>query len=210
MIDQHKGEYTVECLQQLKNGCHIKTTDLQKLRICYDLSKDAPDTVDLELPAAAEPLPAEIELTQLKATAGLINFQLNPKGLHGEQLLDHMLQFGRRMTTTDNFLPSEYLDVAITADQRKFLNPSARGFTMGEIMKAAGGEGAEKRLAKRRLDATGHIQSHCVELSDPVRQKRLKSQLQLAASIAEIARITNQESKEKKAQENLELDKALP
>jgi hypothetical protein len=81
---------------------------------------------------------------------------------------------------------------------------------MGEIMKGAGGEGAVKKLAKRRLDAVGNIQAHCVELSDPVRQKRLRTQLELAASIAEISRMAAQESKEKKAQDGLELDKALP
>lgn len=55
-------------------------------------------------------------------------------------------------------------------------------------MKEAGGTGASQKLAKRKLDMFASIKSHSGVANDPSRLKRMKSQMEMAASMAEISR----------------------
>ena len=84
--------------------------------------------------------------------------------------------------------PSAWLDVAMTPEQLVLLDPTPEDLTVREIMRDCGGIGAIKKLAKRKLDAAGFINSDCCEANGPERTKRLKQALQLASSMAEIER----------------------
>jgi hypothetical protein len=53
--------------------------------------------------------------------------------------------------------------------------------------------GAQKKSAKRKLDSVGFIKAHC-----PERVKRMKSELQLAGSLAQISRANKAEQVHKK------------
>ena len=91
----------------------------------------------------------------------------------------------------------------MTPEQHVILDPTQEDLTVREIMKDCGGDGATKKLAKRKLDSAGFINAHCCDATDPVRMKRMKAALELASSIAEINNMVNHEAKEaKKALEN--------
>lgn len=74
-------------------------------------------------------------------------------------------------------------------------------------MKDAGGLGATKKMAKRRLDAAGFVQSECCEITSDKRMKRQQMALQLAASLAELY---NLDAEEKEAQHAKEMDELIP
>lgn len=59
---------------------------------------------------------------------------------------------------------------------------------MHEIASHCHGEGAKQSLAKRKLDALGFMRGESGIQNDPERIKRLRNQLALADSIAEISK----------------------
>ena len=131
-------------------------------------------------------VPAEVALARadmVPVNNGLRSFQLIPPGLQGIALFDHMVTF-RKRNSEGNEKPS--FDVEMSADQERILAPTLQDLTVRAILKDAGGTGATKKLAARRLNNTGAITSHCGLQNQPERIKLLKSALQLAKSIAEI------------------------
>jgi hypothetical protein len=86
--------------------------------------------------------------------------------------------------------PSSYLDVEMKTIQQQLLDPKPMDFMMHEIAKATTGEAAKQSMAKRKLDALGNVRAHCGVVNDPKRLKRLKEQLALADSLAEISKQT--------------------
>ncbi len=48
----------------------------------------------------------------------------------------------------------------MTADQDIIIDPTLKDLTAHKIMKAAGGEGATKKLVQRKLNNSGAITSH--------------------------------------------------
>ena len=125
-------------------------------------------------------------------------------------MLDHMLQFGRRRAPRATNLErimcrccthlrvSDYLNVEMTNDQACILDPTLEDVTLREILKDAGGSGATKKLAKRKMDAAGFVNAHCCEVTGEKRQRELNSALELAASLAEIHRAEHEEATSKK------------
>ena len=131
-------------------------------------------------------MPAEVALARadmVPVNNGLRSFQLIPPGLQGIALFDHMVTF-RKRNSEGNEKPS--FDVEMSADQERILAPTLQDLTVRAILKDAGGTGATKKLAARRLNNTGAITNHCGLQNQPERIKLLKSALQLAKSIAEI------------------------
>jgi hypothetical protein len=161
-------------------------------------AKQFPAHLDLGAPSDAEPAVAPevaaAEAAVKPATHGLVNFELKPAGMTGVQLLGHMTQFARRTSNSATLEPSVFLDVEMTATQRMILNPSARDLTCGALMADAGGSGASKNLAKRKLDSVGDTRAHCGVQNDPERIQKLmiKAAAELSSSIiSEIARVDN-------------------
>ena len=215
VIDEHHASFTIECVQDLRSKCHIAPADMQKIRVAYDISKEIPSSIDIT-DAVRPTSVAEAEANganQKQAidllTKGLVTFQRVPPHLvgkgKGEKLLKHQLTFLKRTCSTDVLEPSAYLDVEISKDQRKILNPTARDMSIREIMKDAGGLGATKKFAKRKLDSVGYVQSECYAITDPKRIARQMSALKLAESVAEINCINHAQAALKRAQEDDEL-----
>jgi hypothetical protein len=215
IIEEHKG-FSVDCLRQLHSDCHILMSDMQHIRVSYEVAKMHP--VHLTLCAPAEDGEREVDATEAAAAAevksvnrGLSFFQLKPEGLKGEALFDHMAGYARTHAGSCEITPSAYLDVEMSTDQKRILNPSAQDLTMRELMKDAGGDGASLKLGKRKLDNLGvTIKSYSCIANDPERVKRLRSALELAASVAEISRVSKDSKAAKKTQATNALHDAAP
>ena len=95
---------------------------------------------------------------------------------------------------------SQYLDVEVSRDQQRLLNPTTLDTVEGYIMKDAMGEGAKRRLPQRRLNLIdGSISSHSAVLNNPVRLKLIKEANELAAVLADIETDKQAEKAKRKA-----------
>lgn len=212
IIDEHHhGEFTVACLQDLHERAHVLLKDMQLLRVCYEVAKRHPDHLlvdrpkpngiaecwwypwwlngyDVGLHAGQEVVPSKV-VRVVPVTDGLHSFMLHPPGLKGVALFEHMIKRGARdVRKGQSHAPRACYDVSMNGFQAKMLNPTAQDLVMGEIMRTAGGDGATKKEAQRRLDAWGLVQAHSQFANDAPKLAKMKRQLQLAASLAEIAR----------------------
>lgn len=149
--------------------------------------------------------------------AGLRTFQLHPTKGDGSQLLtgmdkfEHMTKMARRSVPSGTDLaPSAYLDVECSQVQKRLLNPTPVDYAMHEVMSHVHGEGAKQSMAKRKLDALGNIRGDCGLANDPERLQRLRNQLQLADSLAEISKATTEEKATKASQATAELIEKAP
>jgi hypothetical protein len=95
--------------------------------------------------------------------------------------------------------PALYLEVKITKDQQRLLQPSVKDLFMGSIMNDTIGEGSEKKIAKRRVHMfAGNIASYSTLLNSEVRMKQLQEfNHRLAAILGEI-RAEQDDDKEKR------------
>ena len=136
-------------------------------------------------------------------THGLRTFQLKPPGLEGDALFAHMVAFRARHSSQAR--PSQCLDVEMTDDQTTNLAPTMQDLSVRAILKDAGGSGATKKLAQRKLNYAGAITNHCGVQNHPARINKLLSALELTASLAEISAL----SKANKDQDKCKADTAL-
>jgi len=116
------------------------------------------------------------------------------------ELLKHMLQYAKRRLVRPSLgqradcrcgsrlRPSDYLDVHMYQEQHVILDPSIEDLTSREILKDAGGEGATKKLARRKLDSTGFMNNQCFSANSNKRLKIMKAQLELVDTVAQINR----------------------
>ena len=208
VIDAFDGCFPVECVQKLKSECSIAVKDMQNIRVCYETAKKHPDHLDMGVnqhsdaagSSSAAPEVAAALAGQKPVSHGLINFELKPSGMAGRELLAHMSTFARRHTAEGTTLePSRYLDIEITRDQRMILNPSQQDLTFRAIMRDTAGEGALKKLAKRKLDNVGDIKAHCGIQNSVERIRQLKAARELSDSLTEIARKDHESVTAKKA-----------
>ena len=128
----------------------------------------------------------------------------NPGGtklLKGVAHFEHMVKMARRTTPRGTLLrPAAWLAVELTPEQgAMILNPGDTDYTIGAIMRAAGGSGGSKALPKRKLDAMCAIRGRSGFLNDEERMKKMRSQLDLAQSIASIHFAQKEEKKVKAA-----------
>jgi len=150
---------------------------------------------------------AAAQQQQAPLTAGLVSYMLHPASPGGSKLLtgmahfDHMVKMARRTTPRGTLLrPDASLAVEVTPEQSTMiLNPTDTDYTIGAIMRAAGGAGGSKALPKRKLDAMCAIRGRSGFLNDEGRMKKMKSQLDLADSIASIHFAQKEEKKVKAA-----------
>ena len=113
VVRLHGDSFSVDCVRQLKSECHIPTKDLQNLRVCIETSKQHPAHLDQTEPShaavAVAPEVAAAEAGLKPATHGLVNFELKPQGMTGNELFDHMSQFARRQSKSETLEPSSFL-----------------------------------------------------------------------------------------------------
>jgi len=115
------------------------------------------------------PVVARVEASRKKANHGLRTFQLKPSDLSGTALLDHMIRFRRREyeSREEEHAISKGLDVKIRTKHQEQI--------MGKV-----GEGTSlDKAAKVRLDNLGLIANQSAFVNNPVRLRRLESQLRL-------------------------------
>ena len=213
IVERNEGKYTPKCLHELFFEAHVLYADMQKLRLCVSAAKDDPDHLNRGMPAEdpggnVAPEVAAALAAQLPVTHGLATFQLKPPGLTGEALFEHMVAFRARHGGDKR--PSPSLAVDMTDDQVGILAPTMTDLSIQTILKDAGGSGATKKLARRRLNNTGAITNHCGLQNHPERIKRLLSALELTASLAEISALAKSNKDDEKCIADTELMDMAP
>ena len=70
---------------------------------------------------------------------------------------------------TDDDIPSPHLNVEVSADQRKALNPNVRDIQIGAVIaQIFGGDKAKTKIAKRCINfMTGNVNSYARILNEP-------------------------------------------
>ena len=111
-----------------------------------------------------------------------------------------------------NLLPSPYLDVNVSRDQVKMLNPSPRDVQIGALIDESSGEKAMKKIAKRRIEfMNGNVNSYARVLNGQAQMESIKNYSELAASIAvysrEMTERENQKQGEKKKSDQEKAEK---
>ena len=218
VVDRFEIAWSVDCLVALRDECHIAIADMQKLRLCYDLAKEQPATLNLGVPeadsdaadAAEDPELAAAKVAQKPVTHGLDTYQLKPPALTGEALFKHMCRFRQRQSGSGEVEVRGAGDIEMTTTQQTIIAPSAKDLTIGEIMKSAGGAGATMKLAQRKLDQAGCINAHCTRANAPDRVGKLQDALRLAASIADVNRQAASEKEQARAAANVEMLEKAP
>eukprot|EP00658_Telonema_sp_P-2_P012432 TRINITY_DN14732_c0_g1_i1.p1 TRINITY_DN14732_c0_g1~~TRINITY_DN14732_c0_g1_i1.p1 ORF type:complete len:128 (-),score=38.41 TRINITY_DN14732_c0_g1_i1:391-774(-) len=82
--------------------------------------------------------------------------------------LNHMLTHAkRRLPQGERLRPSAYLAIEMTDDQQMLLDPTPEDLIIGNVLNDAGGDGAIKKLAQRKLDDVGFVNAHCCHANTP-------------------------------------------
>jgi hypothetical protein len=121
------------------------------------------------------------------------------------EYLDHISNFVAHQhwdkSETSVLTPSDHLDLAITADQQRMLNPMTKDVIIGSILNDTMGEGAKKKLAKRRIELlSGNIASYSRVLNSEAQLQHVKDMNSLTAILGEIS-AEQDATKEKKSNE---------
>ena len=73
-------------------------------------------------------------------------------------------------------MPSSYLDLEVTPDQVKLLNPTAHHVQIGAILDQCVGESSKKVIAKRRIDmVSGNVSSYARVLNGPHQLEKIRN-----------------------------------
>ena len=152
----------------------IRITDMHTLRVCYELAREHPEHLERGVPTNDEISRArntlntnqtEVEEAREQAkkiTHGLDTFMLKPVGMKGRALLEHMIHFRKRNNKRAcDANPSMYLAIDVNETQKSILNPTTADLARGSIIACAGAAGSRLKLAQRKLDNLGYINSHC-------------------------------------------------
>ena len=116
-------------------------------------------------------------------------------------LFKHMCNYSAQMNWNSDaaLLPSPYLDVEVSAEQKSLFNPSYKNVLQGFIMYDVKGAGAKNKVARRRLDILeGNVSSYARCLNDTKRMDALKEHNELVASVATISAETDADKQKKK------------
>jgi hypothetical protein len=215
--------FSVACVRELHSKVHVPLGDMQNLRVCLELAVEDPSQLDRGLPekhAQAGTMPEAVATAAAQVSDindGLESFMLHPKKVDGTQLYSgaakfaHLSKLARRSVSEDKGLTtSAYLDVEVSATQQKLLNPKPVDYMMHAIAKHTHGEDAKQSMAKRKLDALGFVRASSGFANDEVRMKRLKNQLNLASSLAQINQLTAAEAATKASQNTAQLVEKAP
>ena len=99
VIDSH-GTFSVDCVRELHDSCSILMSDMQSIRLCYEVAENNPSHIDVGVPSQEEldTVHASDEISAQKqmnsaATHGLERFWLKPDRKTGMDLFSHMVVF---------------------------------------------------------------------------------------------------------------------
>ena len=209
IFDKH-GDWTVPCVREMALEMNDEMKWMQQLRVCIETAKENPQHLNMTCPASSVSSRLSAEAKEAEAAASesasqdLRTFELIPKGddgkpaLKGHDLFQHLVRFGRHRASSEvQHAPSPALQVEMTAQQLKLLNPTAEDYTISAIIRDAHGDGARAKLSKRKLDCLGEVHSSCAFANSPERIERLQKKLRLASSMAAINALSSREKEEK-------------
>jgi hypothetical protein len=130
-----------------------------------------------------------------------------------EVLFQHLVQYRNIMSWKDeHIVPSTHLDLEISTDQTSVvLKLRTADITLGALMGLAHGDGAKKKLARRRLNLVdADINAWICLVNSPERQELTKESLQLVSALAELeADKQHQKGANKEKKEKAKQDKAI-
>ena len=192
----------------LQDLFHVISSKLLQLAKKYPAHLDRDGYTPTE--QVVSPDVIEAEAAKKPITHGLRAFTLKPKGLKGLDLFNHLQNYARKHTAGERLEPSEHLDLAISDEQDKLLNLTDRDMAEREILKDAGGAGAQMKLAQRKLDLAGDFKSFACVANNDERIANLKNAAMMASSIAEIDRINKLDKQKKKSDAEAELRAHAP
>jgi hypothetical protein len=238
ILQNHGGKYTPDCLVALKKECQLSISELTDIRVCIIVATDHPETLDFEQDDCepdANTNSASIAVIEDARSAvedlnvGLDHYQLVPKDavgkpkLSGEALLEHMCGFRNRMFAKEVSIddddafkpprwqaPSDFLDVHLYGDNLRAIMPTEKDFARGNVMSHAHGRRAKRKMAQRKLTNIGTVVGYCGVVNSDENMEKLREQYQFVQSIAEINRVTANEKKKKKEEDQKGLDKNAP
>jgi hypothetical protein len=106
--------------------------------------------------------------------------------------------------------PSPALNVDVSDDQRNFLNPCYMDVVTGHILYDCKGNGAVKKIARRRLDMIcGNVASYSRLLNDEKRLDEIKEVHELTAAVAAVSADMESEKKRKAEKSLVEKEKKM-
>ena len=95
------------------------------------------------------------------------DFSAETPGLTGGALFAHMVAFRARHSAQER--PSTFLEMEMAEEQAAILAPMMQDLSVQSTLKDAGGAGATKKLAQRKLNNAGAITNHCGLQNNPER-----------------------------------------
>ena len=161
--------------------------------------------------------PAESEVLATKATtrritAGLATSELKPKGLTGKALLDHLIVKRKIIPSSETMLaPSCHLDVEVSDGNRDVMvAASVWHLSKGDIMRDAGGNGANIKLSAQKLDIMGFFKFHSGMINSEDAVARNTNQVMLSKSVAAIQKAEEDTPRKKKSTAESRLWEMVP
>jgi hypothetical protein len=219
IIDTMKADAGVsESIWNCKNNVrkllkHVPMDDIPKIRACYMVAKESPGViVGLDSTVNDDALRErgtqvdcfkEFRAAALKLKELMDGYKVNKKCPHRQkQLFDHFTNFAARShwkNGDEELQPSTWLNLDITDDQRRLLAPKPKDVVRGAILNDTMGEGAKKKLAKRRINFwDGNISSYSRVLNSEEQLSNMKEVNELTAVLGEI-RAENEQERESRA-----------
>jgi hypothetical protein len=133
-----------------------------------------------------------------QAVSGLSSFLLNHKELAGEDLFRHMVQKQLNDPRIKSHEPSVYLDLICSKEQVQDFALGKKDLRKSSIMSFVNGDGANMKLAMRKLDNLGFIKSYGSVHNDNERLRRLKNKLKFSQSLATMALLEQRDAQQAK------------
>jgi len=169
-----------DLVEQILEEYSVEITELQNLRVCCTVERE----VGASLSAPEPPVDPATIATVPSITEGLSLYELQPAGLTGVALFEHMCRFRLLHNPETAAKTSAHVgEIDVTAVQKSIIQPTDRDLAINTLLRESGGEGGQRKLPQRRLNTLGEINNQCVVSNDPARLKKMRLMLQLAKSI---------------------------
>ena len=180
LIDE-KGWGGVEVLRELCELTSLTPANVAKYQTCYFVECRRGEAACTDPPQ--RPTSGKVVVDPNRS---LPSFQLFPEGMKGLELFQHLCRFrSRRMPPPkmQHDFGLDHLDLDIKEVQFALLQPAAADLSVGQIMRDCASSSASQKMPERKLNVLGEINAYSVMANDPDRVARMKSHLQLAATI---------------------------
>jgi len=201
-VDASKDPWSIENVKKYLNLGYVKLDDIYKFRAAY-LATLQDDSLFVEPPFFSPASDTDVASSNLLEKHD--GFALKPKKLMEEyeenrhdvnvqaKVFNHFSNFVCTKHVVDNkkkksqvqLEPTPGLNVELSEDQRRLLNPTVKDVQISELIDQAQGERARKKEAKRRQDIfSGNIGSYSAILNSDDKLQNLKDYNDLSASVA--------------------------